>query len=211
MANTTEKLELHLPDYTDEIYETIEQLGQNFAKLDEVSPDYGTAPPVAGTWQQRHIVWNAEPAIGGYAGWVNTRTGRTAPSWTELTSYKTGDYIIPKTDNAHVYICIQAGHSGAMEPVFPTASGQEVQDTRGAQRWQRSKRYEKHDIVFPTVDNGRFYVCITAGESGGTEPEWALTDGTSIYDGAAVWLGYRIAKWKESGISALFRPFGKIE
>lgn len=45
----------------------------------------------------------------------------------------------------------------------------------------------------------------------GTEPEWALTDGTSIYDGAAVWLGYRIAKWKESGISALFRPFGKIE
>lgn len=38
-----------------------------------------------------------------------------------------------------------------------------------------------------------------------------MTDGTSIYDGAAVWLGYRIAKWKESGISALFRPFGKIE
>lgn len=106
MATTTEKLALHLPDYTDEIYETIEQLGHNFAKLDEVSPDYGTAPPVAGTWQQRHIVWNAEPAIGDYAGWVNTRTGRTAPSWTELTSYKTGIMSSRKTDNAHVYICI---------------------------------------------------------------------------------------------------------
>ncbi|BFH15699.1 hypothetical protein WJ0W_003484 [Paenibacillus melissococcoides] len=134
MAKTTEKLALHIPEYADEIYETIEQLGQNFAKLDEASPNYATAPPVAGTWQQREIVWNAEPAIGAYLGWVNTRTGRTAPSWMELTSYKTGDYVIPQTDNAHVYLCIQAGHSGAMEPVFPTASGQEVQDTRGAGR-----------------------------------------------------------------------------
>ncbi|MCM3341719.1 hypothetical protein M3650_24610 [Paenibacillus sp. MER TA 81-3] len=211
MSQLTKKLKLHIPEYTDEIYQTIQELGENFSTLDKVSKDYALSPPVEGLWDQNDIIWNSKPAIGEYAGWVNTRTGRTAPQWEALTSYRNGDYIIPPEDNGHVYTCIQAGHSGVMEPVFPTAADREVQDTRGASTWQRSKLYFKNDIVFPTVDNGRFYVCITEGEAGAAEPAWTLTSGTSIYDNTVVWLGYRIARWKESGISALFRPFGKID
>ncbi|MFW5433186.1 hypothetical protein [Paenibacillus apiarius] len=211
MSQLTKKLKLHIPEYTDEIYQTIQELGENFSALDEASKDDAPSPPVEGLWKQSDIIWNSKPAIGEYAGWVNTRTGRTAPAWTALASYRNGDCIIPPEDNGHVYICIQAGHSGVTEPVFPTSAEREVQDTRGASTWQRSKLYFKNDIVFPTVDNGRFYVCITEGEAGAAEPAWTLTSGTSIYDNTVVWLGYRIAKWKESGISALFRPFGKIE
>ncbi|CAH0122564.1 hypothetical protein PAE9249_05136 [Paenibacillus sp. CECT 9249] len=211
MSITTKKLQLKVPEYTDEIYQTLQELGNNFHKLDEISNDYGSSAPISGIWDHNHVMWNAKPAIGDYVGWVNTRTGRAAPGWEPLKTYENGAYVRPQQDNGHVYICVQAGHSGAMEPVFPTSEEREVQDTRGATAWQRSKRYVKNDIVFPTVDNGRFYVCITEGEAGGTEPDWPLPTGTSVYDGTVVWLCYKIARWKEAGISSLFRPFGKIE
>ncbi|SYX84445.1 hypothetical protein [Paenibacillus alvei] len=211
MSKTTKKLGLKTPEFTDEIHQTLQDLSDNFSVLDNVSNDYSDASPLSEKWRHNYIIWNSKPAIGEYVGWVNTREGRAAPHWKPLQSFTNGDYIIPSTDNGHVYQCIQSGNSGVMEPVFPASADKEVQDTRGAMTWERSKLYVKNDVVFPTIDNGRFYVCITEGESGGIEPSWSLTTGTSVYDGNAVWLGYRIAKWKESGISALFRPFGKID
>lgn len=41
---------------------------------------FGTAIPAAGTWNRGDIVWNAQPAAGGTAGWVCTTAG-TPGTW----------------------------------------------------------------------------------------------------------------------------------
>jgi len=212
MSTTTKKLGLTKPDWSvDEIGPSLDALADNFEKLDEVSPDYADAPPLSDIWPQRHILYSNNLSIGGYLGWVNIRTGMAAPKWERLKKYSNGDFIVPAKDNGHYYVCIQAGYSGLIEPILPVSDGGEVQDTRNADTWNPSRYYNIDDIVFPTVDNGRFYVCIQAGESGDLEPQWILVDGATTYDKNAVWHSYKIARWKENGTAALYRPFGKIE
>ena len=51
-----------------------------------------------------------------------------------------------------------------------------------------SKSYVLSDIVKPTVATGYYYVCTTAGASGGVEPSpWNTTEGGTTNDGAVVW------------------------
>lgn len=212
-ANKTNKLGLIKPNWAnDEIAYTLESLADNFQKIDDVlAPDYEDTPPTSGDWQAKHIIHNNQPIIGGHIGWVNLRTGVAAPVWEMLTKYNNGDHIVPKRDNGHYYICTQSGYSGITEPVFPVSDQGKVQDTRGANTWRANDMYEIDDIVLPSLENGFFYVCIQAGESGDTEPVWSIVDGSTTYDHHAVWYGYRIATWQEHGTAALFRPFGKIE
>jgi hypothetical protein len=212
MSTNTTKLGLVKPDYTtDEIESTLNAIASSFQKLDDVSPDYSDTSPTSGTWNNKHIIYTNLLSIGGYVGWVNIRTGIAAPIWASIKSYSNGDCIVPKNDNGHYYTCTQTGYSGVTEPIFPVSSGGQVQDVRGGNLWLTNHLYSINDIALPTVDNGRFYVCIQPGESGNTEPSWSTVDGATTYDNNAVWHGYRIAKWKESGTAALFRPFGKIE
>lgn len=212
MSTTTKKLGLTKPDWSvDEIGPSLDAIAANFEKIDEVSPDYADSPPIAGYWEKKHIIYANNLAIGDYVGWINVRTGVASPKWERLKSYRNGDLIVPAKDNGHYYTCIQTGYSGLLEPILPVSTGGEVQDTRKANTWSPNNYYNVDDIVLPMLDNGRFYVCIQSGESGDVEPQWSLVDGTTTYDKNAVWHGYRIAKWKESGPAALFRPFGKIE
>ncbi|MNW50327.1 hypothetical protein D3C74_277780 [compost metagenome] len=211
MAITTLKLGLVKPAYGDELGFTIDSLAENFEKIDSLTPEYVDSPPTTGLWPNRYIKYANILSIGGYVGWVNIREGQAAPKWQRLKSYTNGDLIVPDLDNGHYYVCVQTGHSGLTEPIFPVSANGQVQDTRGANTWNSSHYYNLNDIVLPTIDNGRFYVCIQAGESGNTEPNWLVVDGGTTYDKNAVWHGYRIAKWKENGIASLFRPFGKIE
>lgn len=212
MSTTTRKLGLIKPDlYRDEAHQTILDLAYNFQKLDDVAESYASSVPTSGNHAICERIWNDKPAIGSYAGWICTRAGTSAPKWTGLTSFKIGDRIIPSTDNGHVYECIQAGYSAPLEPTFPVSANAEIQDTKGASTWIANKAYKQQDIVFPTIDNGRFYVCTVAGDSGAFEPVWATSDGITTNDGTVVWSSYRITKWKETGVSAMFRPFGKIE
>lgn len=212
MSTETEKLKLKKPDLqNDEFFQFILDLASNFQTLDDVSEEYADSAPVNGSWEKGDRKWNSEPAPNAPVGWVNTRTGTAAKPWIKLTSYQNGDLVIPGADNGHIYICTQTGYSGLYEPVFPTAAGAAVQDTNQTGIWQASNYYEKDALVFPTVDNGRFYICIQAGESGDTEPVWQQVDGATTYDKNAVWASYRIAKWAENGISCLFRPFGMVE
>ncbi|MGM1044898.1 MAG: hypothetical protein ACQEXX_01990 [Bacillota bacterium] len=211
MSTTTDKLGLVKPEYTDEIEYTIKSLADNFQKLDDDSKSYTDSPPISGSWPSKHILHANELSIGGYLGWVNLRTGVAAPKWERLKSYINGSVVVPAKDNGHYYTCIQTGHSGLTEPIFKVSDGGEVQDTRGANTWNPTHFYSVDDIVFPTIDNGRFYVCIQAGESGDVEPTWITVDGATTYDKNAVWASYRITKWKESGTAVLYRPFGKID
>lgn len=212
MSTTTKKLGLVKPDWTyDEIGPTIDALANNFQKLDDISPDYADSPPDSGTWPSKHILYANNLSIGGYVGWINIRTGTATPKWERLKNYKNGDLVVPVKDNGHYYTCIQAGYSGLIEPIFPVSDGGIVQDTRNGNTWNPNHLYSVDDIVFPTIDNDRFYVCIQAGESGDTEPIWGLADGGTTYDKNTAWHGYKIAKWKESGPACLYRPFGKID
>ncbi|MEC0306895.1 hypothetical protein P4H67_09010 [Paenibacillus lautus] len=211
MATTTIKLGLTKPEYTDEIEHTIQALAHNFQKLDDDSKTYVDAPPSSGVWPSKHILHANQLSIGGYLGWVNIRSGTAAPIWKSLNSYSNGAVIVPNKDNGHFYTCIQSGYSGLTEPIFPVSNNGEVQDTRGANQWNPNHYYNVNDISFPTTDNGRFYVCIQAGESGDVEPNWVIVDGATTYDKNAVWASYRIAKWRESGTAVLYRPFGKID
>lgn len=211
MAQTTTKLSLTKPEITDEIEFFIASIANNFQKLDDISTDYAAAAPTNGIREANHIVLAKPLQIGGYIGWVNLRKGMATPIWTSLKQIAAGETIVPKNDNGHYYTCTQAGYTGVTEPIFPVSTNGTVSDTRGGNTWSSNHLYSINDIVFPTIDNSRFYVCKQSGESGNTEPSWSNVDGATTYDKNAVWHGYRIVKWKENGVSALYRPFGKIE
>jgi hypothetical protein len=202
---------LILPDVNDEIHQTILDLAINFQKIDNVSDIYVNDAPTSGDWAKNRRVYFNNPETKGYVGMINLRAGKAAPKWSSLRQYSVGDKVVPTTDNGHWYECIQSGYSAPTEPNWLVAAQTITEDTRGKTTWQPSKYYDIHDIVVPSIPNDRFYVCVTAGTSGTSEPTWSTTDGVSTVDGQVVWLTYRIVKWRESGTSAYFRPFGKID
>lgn len=211
MSTVTDKLKLIKPALSDEVQQTIIDLANNFQKIDDVSDSYMDTPPTSGTWKRDKKIYRKNVREGEHIGWVNVREGIAAPKWNSLYSYRVGDRIISNNNNGHVYECIQSGQSGVTEPNFPVISNQTIRDVNGATKWQPSRKYNLHDLVFPSQENGRFYVCTVSGISGTSEPNWSVTDGGTVDDGMAVWTGYRIVTWKEIGISANFRPFGKVE
>lgn len=211
VSSTTTNLGLIIPNLNNEVHQTIQDLGYNFQKIDDAAEVYMPSPPTSGEWQLYRRIWNSQPDVGEYAGWINIRGGVSAPEWEPIKSYTNGDLIVPTSDNGHYYECIQTGYSGVQEPTFPVTSGASVKDIKGSTTWQASTTYQFHDIVVPTVDINRFYVCTVAGVSGSVEPNWSLVDGSTVSDGMVVWTGYRIAVWEEKGTASLFRPFGKIE
>lgn len=46
--------------------------------------------------------------------------------------------------------------------------------------------YELGDFVQPATPNNRYYMCVVAGESGGSAPTWP-TDGSTVTDGTVTW------------------------
>lgn len=211
MSIVTENLGLIKPEIADEIHQTIVDLANNFQKISDVAEIYMNGFPTSGYWIVSDRVWSSTPIIGGYAGWINIREGTAASKWSSLTSFTLGDLIVPTIDNGHYYTCTQTGYSAVNEPTFPVTSGGTVEDTMGKTTWQASTTYAINDIVVPSIGNNRFYVCTVAGISGSTEPIWSTVDGGTVSDGAVVWIGFRILIWQEQGISAHFRPFGKID
>jgi hypothetical protein len=53
--------------------------------------------------------------------------------------------------------------------------------------WAANSSYALNGKVQPTISNSRYFVCTTAGTSGGTEPSWNTTVGATTTDGTAVW------------------------
>lgn len=50
-----------------------------------------------------------------------------------------------------------------------------------------STNYTAETKVTPTVRNGHFYKCTTAGASYSTEPVWPVSSGSTVNDGTVVW------------------------
>ncbi|MEK3788044.1 hypothetical protein [Paenibacillus sp. FSL K6-1230] len=212
MPTTTHKLKLKRTMFeTDDFEGMVNDISANFQKLDDVSDDYVDTLPTQGTYPVSKRFYRTNPVSGQHIGWVNTHAGTSAPTWGKLKAYSNGDKVVPAVFNGHIYTCIQAGYSGVTEPIFPVSTGIQFGDTRGAVTWQATTQYKVDDIVLPTIDNGRFYVCLQAGESGDVEPTWSLVTGQTTYDKNASWASYRMTKWQESGAASHFRPFGKID
>lgn len=211
MSTTTKNLDLIKPEITDEIHQTIQDLSNNFQKLDDAAELYVTEEPTDGFWNRGNRVWFRNPEIGGYIGLVNVRSGQAAPKWKPLHSYELGDKVVASEDNGHYFICTKPGASGPNEPIWSLSTASETEDTQGKTTWQPSKYYDLYDIVVPPVNNDRFYLCTVAGRSGDVEPVWSLNEGSVTEDNEVVWATYFIVKWKEAGSAVLFRPFGKIE
>lgn len=211
LAITTNNLGLIKPEINDISESTFFQMVNNFQVIDNVIPYQQNTEPISGYHQAGKKVEYQNPVANGYIGLVNLRSGVAAPKWSAVKQVNVGDAIVPTINNGHYYICTQSGYTAPVEPNWLVAAQTITEDTRNKSTWQPSKHYNVNDIVVPTIPNDRFYLCVTSGTSGTGEPNWATSNGISTVDNKAIWISYKIVKWKESGVSVNFRPYGKIE
>lgn len=212
----SEKHGFFKPEVSDDILDSIEKYSENFQKIDdkidEVIPNLIAHLDTGKTYNSGQKIWNSVPVIGGYAGWINIRTGVYAPVWQRNKRYNIGDIVSPNVNNGHYYQCVVDGTSAFSEPQFPTVSSSEVEDIANITFWEASTVYEEGDIVRKVEgDKNYFYQCIVSGTSGTIEPKWNDVEGVSIVDGSVTWYAHKTVKWKEIGVSCEFREFGKID
>ena len=219
MEKTTGGLELDIVTNTtfdtDDIQETIVSYGQNFAKLENQLKVETSRPDDIEFGQHVEIgkkLWNSNPNVGDYVGWVNIREGKHCPAWKPKEHYTVGQEIRATPDNGNVYKCVSAGRSMIKNPTFLLGNGVEFYDAVG-NKWFPSYNYEVNDVVFALNGSKLFYyICETAGITDTSEPDWtSVLQGTTVIDGSVVWRKEANVKWKQIGTSADFRPFGKIE
>ncbi len=88
------------------------------------------------------------------------------------------------TDESHD--APQAGK--AVDLAFREISSVTVTRKNGedAAAWSATAAATEGSFIKPTTANQHFYKCITAGNTGASEPTWP-TDGSTVNDGAAVW------------------------
>jgi hypothetical protein len=130
---------------------------------------------------------------------IRVSGGSGLGTWTASTSYSSGTYIVPTTENGWIYECTTAGNSAPSEPTWPTTEGSTVNDLAGYATWAASTAYALGDYVVPTTSNGFYYECTTAGTSGTTEPTWPTTAGATVTDGTVVWTCRQPAVWTTRG------------
>lgn len=177
-----------------------------------IDPYYrASAEPTSGFYTSgREIKNTGTLTSGSYLGWVCTTEGfAETNTWAISTLYNVGNRI---TANGHVYEAQNHGRSTKIAPTFPTNSGETVEDKVGTSIWQANTSYSIGDYIVPTISNGSYYECITAGTSDTIEPTWSTTIGDNMNDGTTlVWKCVRpIIVWKEIGNKAVFRQYGLI-
>jgi hypothetical protein len=79
-----------------------------------------------------------------------------------------------------------------------------------ASAWQATTAYVLGDKVLRTTGVGTentaglYFVCTTAGTTGGTEPTWVTTPGSTTNDGTVVWTTYKILYYDADPASASY-------
>lgn len=199
----------------DDIKQTVISYGENFVKIEKHLKESTITPDNLANGQlieKGKTIWNSNPVIGGYIGWVNIREGKHSPNWKPKINYTVGQEIKAQPDNGNVYRCVTAGRSMVNHPTFLVGSGVEFYDANG-NNWFPNYNYQVNDVVFATNGSKLFYyICETAGITNTTEPVWSgVLSGNTVIDGSVVWRKEATIKWKQVDISAEFRPFGKVE
>jgi hypothetical protein len=109
------------------------------------------------------------------------------------------------------YVCIEAGTTGATEPVWDDTLGEETEDGTviwlccdllEVDPWQAEEEVTLGIIRRATAYDYRQYVCIVPGTTDTTEPTWNTTPGAETEDGDATWLC--LAAWhKEAAVTGV--------
>lgn len=131
------------------------------------------------------------------------------PTWRPDTAFAAGTVILPRTANrnGYQYYCAAGVTSGATEPVWPlstctgsscTVSGFSYNGTAPPKNWVAGTAYAVNAIVYPP--NGYQYICLTAGTSGDTPPNWGTDSSWTGYDTTAA---VNQVRWAYRGIQPL--------
>ena len=153
--------------------------------------------------------WSTAITIGstvsdGGVTWVCTGYAANGAPWKSATSgYVNGTAVIPEHANGLVYVVTGGAGtrtSAGSEPVWPLTIGATVTDNPGgnqvvwtcvgtarAASWTSGTVYLKGALVSASPDNGMYYLCTTAGTSGGGAPAWGTVVGGTTTDNTAVW------------------------
>ncbi len=125
--------------------------------------------------------------------WPESVIGPEYLTWAGTTVRAKGDFVIPTAINGYIYECTTAGTGGAGEPVWPTTVGNTVADgtvtwtCRARTIWTATTAKTVGQVVTPTTRNGYVYRCTTAGTTGGSQPTFPTTAGSTVTDGTVVW------------------------
>lgn len=216
MGVLTRKLNLNKPEIDDDIQDTIlislandmQTIDDNF---DETVPNIVSHLDIGQIYETGKKFWNRNASIGGFAGWINTRSGVHAPEWLAYSTYQLGEIVKSKNDNGHYYECIVSGTSVNKEPLFDTVSNSVAFDISGAITWMPNYHYQIGDIVVQTNGDISFYFrCTKDGFSDSVEPTWNKTVGATIADGTTEYRVFRTIQWREMGVTCDFVQFGAI-
>lgn len=135
--------------------------------------------------------WGEEGKPSAASNIVTARSGETVNltgmtiKWQAGKEYSLTDWVVPTTLADHVYKCVQAGISGAVEPTWGTTVDGDTTD--GTVKW----RCYKKDILFTGYAEKRIYRSITGDTSSGyyriaTIPMTEESYSDSVSDATAV-------------------------
>ena len=217
--NNTSKLNLKMSTDTsfdaDDIKQTIVEYGKNFQTIETEIAD--TADNIEGfelgkRYKIAKKIYNTNPVLGEYVGWINLREGLYASKWKPSREYSIDELVRAVPENGKVYKCITNGRAMANTPTFLSNTGVEFYDANG-NAWMPNYNYDVDDVVFAVNGSVIYYfICETSGLSSISEPLWDnVPVGTTAIDGSVVWRKEKTVKWKQLDSSCNFRPFGKIE
>ena len=166
----------------------------------------GTAGGAEPNWATALTIGST--VVDGGVTWVNTGYAAAFASdgFTWLPSiggYTVGIVVIPRHANGLLYAVTSSSGTrttAATEPVWPLTPGATVIDNPGANQvvwtclgtprgatWTSGTAYLKGSYVSASPDNGMYYLCTTAGTSGGGSPAWGTTVGGTTADNTVVW------------------------
>lgn len=195
--------------------DTIVAYGENFKKLEDsiASSASGTTGLETGReYKQGHIIWNSKPTAGGYAGWVNVRTGIHANPKKTNTAYKDGDIVSSPNDTGFYYKCIRPGTTPNLAQQNMGASVEKFDEVSTSKRWGANHTYTVNEVILATSHDTTYYLmCTIAGTSGALEPVWTNhKNGQTITDGTVTWKKLGNIRWERMSANTRFMVFGKI-
>ena len=160
---------------------------------------------------QQVIVELTSPECRASLGDARCKIALQSGSWLAETEQVLGAFVRATTYDGRRYVCIDAGTTGATEPEWDDTPGAETEDGTctwlccdllEVDPWQAETEVALGEVRRGTAYDYRQYVCIVAGETGATEPEWDDTPGAETTDGEVTWLC--LAAWhKEAAVTGV--------
>ena len=155
---------------------------------------------------QQVIVELTSPECRASLGDSRCKIALQSDLWSAEEAITLGEMRRATTYDGKRYVCIVPGTTGATEPEWDDTPGEETVDGEvtwlccdllEVDPWQAETAAALGEICRSTSYDYRQYVCIDAGTTGASEPEWDPTPGEETVDGTVTWLC--LAAWHKEG------------